>query len=59
MKTTLTKQLFAYSEEHYKDYMLVPPEGYTQPAWFVLYMWMELFFHVPISLWSVPGLING
>lgn len=59
MKTSLTKQLLAHSKEHYRDYMLVPQEGQVQPAWFMLFVWMELFFHVPISLWSVRGLLNG
>lgn len=59
MKTPLTKQLLAHSKEHYRDYMLVPPEGQAPPAWFVLFLWMELFFHVPVSVWSVGALWRG
>jgi hypothetical protein len=59
MKTSITNSLLAYSKENYKDYMLVPPEGQSAPAWFLLYMWMELIFHVPISFWSVSALLNG
>jgi hypothetical protein len=59
MKTSATKALLAHSKEHYRDFLLAPPEGQVAPAWFVLFMWMELFFHVPISLWAVRGLVNG
>jgi hypothetical protein len=59
MKSSVTKSLLAYSEEHYRDYMLVPVDGQARPAWFMLFMWMELVFHVPVSMWSVSALLTG
>lgn len=29
------------------------------PAWFTMYMWMELLYHVPLSVWAVGALIRG
>jgi hypothetical protein len=43
----ISKKLLAFQAANYKDMFFVSP-----PAWFRMYMWMELFFHVPISLWS-------
>lgn len=33
---------------------------FTQPpAWFNLYMWMELVYHLPLSFWAAGALIRG
>jgi hypothetical protein len=33
---------------------------FTQPpAWFNLYMYMELVYHVPLSVWAIGALIRG
>lgn len=33
---------------------------FTQPpAWFNMYMYMELVYHVPLSLWAIGALIRG
>jgi len=33
---------------------------FTQPpAWFSLYAWMELVYHVPLSFWAVGALVRG
>lgn len=33
---------------------------FTQPpAWFDLYMWMELVYHVPLSFWAVGALVRS
>ncbi|EME43808.1 hypothetical protein DOTSEDRAFT_151328 [Dothistroma septosporum NZE10] len=37
----------------YRDQFFVSP-----PAWFTLYMWMELFYHVPLSVWAVGALLR-
>ena len=29
------------------------------PAWFNMYMYMELIYHVPLSFWAVGALIRG
>jgi hypothetical protein len=50
----ISKKLLAFQAANYKDMFFVSP-----PAWFRMYMWMELFFHVPISLWSIGALWRG
>ncbi|KAI5366394.1 Putative sigma intracellular receptor 2, EXPERA domain-containing protein [Septoria linicola] len=37
----------------YRDQFFVSP-----PAWFSLYTWMELIYHVPVSIWAVGGLLR-
>lgn len=33
---------------------------FTQPpAWFNMYMYMELIYHVPLSVWAIGALIRG
>jgi hypothetical protein len=33
---------------------------FTQPpAWFNMYMYMELVYHVPLSVWAIGALIRG
>jgi len=29
------------------------------PTWFTAFIWMELLYHVPLSLWAVFGLLRG
>ena len=38
----------------YHDRFFVDP-----PAWFNLFAWMELVYHVPLSLWVIGGLWRG
>lgn len=38
----------------YRDQFFVSP-----PAWFDLYMYMELIYHVPLSFWAVGALLRG
>lgn len=28
-------------------------------AWFNVYMWMELLYHVPLSVWAIGALFRG
>jgi len=37
----------------YSDQFFVSP-----PPFFTLYMWMEVFFHVPVSVWAVGALLR-
>ncbi|PNS21723.1 hypothetical protein CAC42_1577 [Sphaceloma murrayae] len=37
----------------YRDQFFVAP-----PAWFDLYMYLELIYHVPLCLWAIPALLN-
>ncbi|KAG8631432.1 hypothetical protein KVT40_000572 [Elsinoe batatas] len=38
----------------YKDQFFVSP-----PAWFTLYTYLELLYHVPFCLWAIPALKNN
>lgn len=40
--------------ETYNDQFFVNP-----PAWFLAYMWMELFYHIPLSAWAIGALLRG
>lgn len=38
----------------YRDQFFIAP-----PAWFTMYTWMELLYHVPLSVWAVGALIRS
>lgn len=38
----------------YRDAFFIAP-----PAWFTMYIWMELFYHVPLSVWALGALWRG
>lgn len=38
----------------YQDQFFVNP-----PAWFTMYMWMELLYHTPLSVWAIGALLRG
>lgn len=38
----------------YHDQFFVQP-----PAWFSMYAWMELLYHLPLSAWAVGALLRG
>lgn len=38
----------------YADKFFISP-----PAWFIFYTWMELLYHVPLSLWAIQALWKG
>ena len=38
----------------YHDQFFISP-----PAWFTMYIWMELFYHVPLSIWAIGALLRG
>jgi hypothetical protein len=29
------------------------------PAWFTSYTWMEILYHVPLSIWALGALLRG
>ncbi|RMY70214.1 hypothetical protein D0863_05949 [Hortaea werneckii] len=31
----------------------------SPPAWFTMYLWLELLYHVPLSFWAVGALLRG
>jgi hypothetical protein len=52
--TPLSRSLVSYHLERFQDQFFTSP-----PAWFTVYMWLELVYHVPVSLWLGWGLWNG
>jgi hypothetical protein len=55
MRTELSAQLREYYVATYKDKFFEDPA----PVWFSAFIWMELLYHVPASLWAVWGLWRG
>ncbi|KAF3391494.1 hypothetical protein F1880_007499 [Penicillium rolfsii] len=52
MRTELSAQLREYYVATYRDKFFEDPA----PVWFSAFIWMELLYHVPASLWAVWGL---
>ena len=48
------KDLRKFYIDTYHDEFFINP-----PAWFMLYMWMELLYHVPLSIWAIGALLRG
>jgi hypothetical protein len=55
LRTDLSAQLREYYVATYRDKFFEDPA----PVWFSAFVWMELVYHVPASLWAVWGLIRG
>jgi hypothetical protein len=55
MRTNLSAQLREYYVATYRDKFFEDPA----PVWFSAFIWMELLYHVPASLWAVWGLKRG
>jgi hypothetical protein len=55
MRTELSAQLREYYVATYRDKFFEDPA----PVWFSAFIWMELLYHVPASLWAVWGLSRG
>ena len=53
--TELSAQLRGYYVATYRDKFFEDPA----PVWFTAFIWMELLYHVPASLWAVWGLVRG
>lgn len=52
-KPQFMTDLRAWYIHTYRDQFFTQP-----PAWFNAYMWMELAYHVPISVWAIGGLLR-
>jgi hypothetical protein len=50
----LSHHLRSYYITTYRDKFFSEP-----PTWFTAFVWMELLYHVPLSLWAVWGLLRG
>lgn len=55
LRTELSAQLRGYYVATYRDKFFEDPA----PVWFSAFIWMELLYHVPASLWAAWGLIRG
>ena len=42
-----------YIETYHDQFFTYPP------AWFTMYMWMELLYHTPLSVWAIGALLRG
>ncbi|KAK3686418.1 hypothetical protein LTR37_019849 [Vermiconidia calcicola] len=31
----------------------------SPPSWFMMYMWMEALYHIPLSVWAVGALLRN
>ncbi|KAL1301996.1 hypothetical protein AAFC00_002450 [Neodothiora populina] len=54
LKPAFLTDLRTYYVETYRDQFFVAP-----PAWFNTYMYMELLYHVPLSVWSLGALLRN
>ncbi|KAJ5984582.1 hypothetical protein N7481_006681 [Penicillium waksmanii] len=52
--TSLSTTLRTFYVNTYRDKFFEPPT----PAWFSAFIWMEVLYHVPASLWAVWGLLK-
>ncbi|KAJ5095062.1 hypothetical protein N7532_007353 [Penicillium argentinense] len=52
-RTTLSANLRAFYVATYRDKFFEAP-----PVWFNTFIWMELLYHVPASIWAVWGLLK-
>jgi hypothetical protein len=55
LRTELSAQFRGYYVATYRDKFFEDPA----PVWFSAFIWMELLYHVPASLWAAWGLIRG
>lgn len=55
LQTDLSASLRSYYVATYRDKFFEAPA----PVWFQAFIWMELVYHVPLSLWAVWGLLRG
>lgn len=55
LQTELSSTLREFYITTYRDKFFESPA----PVWFQAFIWMELVYHVPASLWAVWGLLSG
>ncbi|KAH9824503.1 putative membrane protein [Teratosphaeria destructans] len=53
LKPTFMTTLRTFYIETYHDQFFTSP-----PAWFTMYMWMDVLYHVPLSIWAVGALLR-
>lgn len=55
MRAGISLQLREFYISSYRDKFFEEPA----PTWFTVFIWMELLYHVPLSLWSIRGLLRS
>ncbi|KAG0156625.1 Integral membrane protein, putative [Penicillium digitatum] len=54
LQTNLSHQLREFYITTYRDKFFEDP-----PIWFTVFIWMELLYHLPLSIWATRGLLEG
>ncbi|MBZ6373478.1 MAG: DUF2781 domain-containing protein [Kocuria palustris] len=54
LQTNLSHQLREFYITTYRDKFFEDP-----PTWFTVFIWMELLYHLPVSIWAARGLLKG
>ncbi|KAF2137992.1 uncharacterized protein K452DRAFT_256741 [Aplosporella prunicola CBS 121167] len=54
MKPVFMMSLRKYYIDTYQDQFFIAP-----PAWFRMYMWMELLYHAPLCVWAIGALMRN
>ncbi|KAJ6094578.1 hypothetical protein N7467_002091 [Penicillium canescens] len=54
LQTNLSHTLRQFYIDTYHDKFFEDPA----PTWFTVFIWMELIYHVPASIWAVRGLLR-
>lgn len=54
MKPAFAQKIQNFYVTSYKDKFFIDP-----PAWFGVYVLLEIVYHVPLSLWAIYGLYTG
>lgn len=54
LQTNLSYQLREFYITTYRDKFFEDP-----PTWFTVFIWMELLYHLPLSIWATRGLLKG
>lgn len=55
LRTNLSIKLRQFYVDSFRDKFFEDP----QPVWFTVFIWMELLYHAPLSVWAVLGLWRG
>ncbi|KAJ9484832.1 hypothetical protein VN97_g8516 [Penicillium thymicola] len=54
LQTNLSHDLRHFYITTYRDKFFEDP-----PTWFTVFIWMELLYHLPLSIWATRGLLKG
>lgn len=54
IRPAFTLTIRDYYVNTYRDRFFISP-----PLWFKGFLFLELVYHVPLSLWAIPALLRG